>query len=347
MSKLRQEKEILSISRIAFLLLFAIIAFITAILNANRPITVGKDTEVYINYYNNVQFAHDKLKFEPAFHNLALGLNHVGAPYELFFFLIYIVIFITCCFFYYKLVGGIKVNIPLHLFALTGLFFSSSWFLVATTNGLRQGLAIPLTWLAILYFSKKQYVRFFVFYSLSIGFHYSAILILPGFLLLRFRDGLLYFLIIFLGVGYYVGINEELVRLASLLLAHLFGYDLYSAIKFYGVDSGNWVGFQANLFLYSFFWLVFYYYASYLVTEPKRLRYAWRIYCVLIFCYFVFGFGGYSNRYAMYVWLFLPIMHTIFLVWLRIDPYIKYGLAFMIFGFGISFYVAHLVGMLI
>jgi hypothetical protein len=91
---------------------------------------------------------------------------------------------------------------------------------------------------------------------------------------------------------------------------------LYSLISEYGGEDSLYKGFSITFFLYSFILLLiilfinFYYKKFYSLTNILHIEILFKMYTVLIAPYFLLGFGGFSNRYALYGWFFIPIIYS-------------------------------------
>ena len=103
-------------------------------------------------------------------------------------------------------------------------------------------------------------------------------------------------------------------------VSEFFGLGLYESIRFYSITvseagAGRYEGFSISFFGYTILWpLVFFFLASStrLLSELEKSR--WfvivKVYMILCFPYFVFGFGPFSNRYAFIAWLFVPVFQS-------------------------------------
>jgi hypothetical protein len=94
---------------------------------------------------------------------------------------------------------------------------------------------------------------------------------------------------------------------------------IYASIAEYGGDDAMYVGFSLTFFLYSFFFVLIifsiYFFKDKFISRDKIFHFykLFKIYVVLIAPFFVFGFAGFSNRYAVYGWFFMPLFFTILL----------------------------------
>jgi len=187
---------------------------------------------------------------------------------------------------------------------------SSTWFYVCAVNGIRQGLSLPLIYLSLVFLHNNRLFMSSMLLLISAGFHYSAFLYLPFFLIIKFNFKFcisLYFIFL---IGYYLEINEAFIKYTSSLL----NLPLYGLIKEFAHGTTEyWYGFQAKFVFYTTFFLLFFIaLINYIHEDFRRLYVCFlKIFIALSCCYFFYGFGAFSNRYAFGVWNFIPLMLTL------------------------------------
>lgn len=280
---------------------------------------VGADTVAYKYYFNNLAESVLDDKFEPFFYLVAKIAATIGSI-EIFFGLVNVIFFIALFLFVKRL--KLDTDYVVFLLLLLGFVHLSNWYITAVTNGLRQGLAIPFIFLAYLCLYQKKTFWFVIYSLIACGFHYSSILILPFAVLLRINsDRLFIFIFSLVSIGYVTGINEWCIETISNFL----GLPVYSLIKNYGGGNGPWNGFNFLFFVYSSFWFwapftLLFCYGSKVNRDLKLLIYT---YGTLLIPYFIFGFGPFSNRYAFPAWLFLPILYSGIIYYLKISRSFK------------------------
>lgn len=142
--------------------------------------------------------------------------------------------------------------------------------------------------------------------------------------------------------GYPLGLWEKVVYLASKISP----IDLYSKIEDFSETGDLWVGFQLDFFMYTVAWPIIYFATSLLMvpTSKRRLVTIIRIYMILCMPYFVFGFSAFSNRFAFFAWLYLPILHYFAISNIKMSIYIRYLLTASIFIFGSIKYCLYFMG---
>lgn len=316
------------------------IFFCTGLLVANRDIYVGSDTATYVDYYMRLDEYHDVTRFGFLFNELSYFFYKAGWGVELYFF----TLFFIFNFLYFSVFSVLSRDIKLFSkwFVFSGVSFFSSWYLVATINGLRQGLSLPFLYIGLYFFSEKKYLAFLFFVFCAFGFHSSSMLALPFFIFVFFNQASVFFVFCLMAMLYCSGIAEHFVFFISDVLS----IDLYNRIAEYSASSDRWVGFQIDFFVYTVFWGGGLYWLKRYVKEKYLYSYVrvWKIYCILMLPYFFFGFGAFSNRYAFIGWLYLPVVQAMFLISSDLNAEIKLLISLMFFAFGVLLYVLFVSG---
>lgn len=321
-----------------YILLSVLVLF--SVLIGTRETSVGTDTQNYADFFFMVRESFHSSRFEFFYKVLTLSVSYFSDSLSLYFAIIYLIFNFCYLAFFYCAAGDERK--PQYLLVLFGFMCASSWYIVATTNGLRQGLSLPFLYFSLLYFSDNKYVRSFFFLLASLGFHKAVSLVIPFFLMVYLRTNIVFLVFIFSSLLYFFGFTEIILRLISSIMP----VDIYDYIVSYGAEADKWVGFQLGFFVYTIFWGV----AGYILREfvkgewlPAYSR-AWKFYCILMLPYFYFGFGAYSNRYAFIGWLFLPVVQTIFVVGSALDRVLKIAIVLMVLVFGLCSYATYLLG---
>jgi len=273
-----------TINLISISILF-IVLLVLSVLVATRDFSGSSDTIIYKDFFDNVEF-YNNSRFEILFKYLTLGVRFITDKYVVYFGFIFLLFTSLYVSFYYSILGeDRKIT---HLFIFFGLMLSSSWYVVATLNGLRQGFSLPLLYFSLLFFSKRKFIISIIFFLVSFGFHYSVILTLPFIALVFQTQRFVLFSFVISSLLYTLGISELLVKLVSDLLS----ISLYQDISNFGEGKNYRQGFQFDLFLYSFSWgPIFYILQRYVrVCYLENYIRVWKFYCVLIMPYFFFGF---------------------------------------------------------
>ncbi|MDB4204910.1 EpsG family protein [Polaribacter sp.] len=294
---------------------------IVSTLIAFRFLDVGKDTIEYTRaFYKYSSLEHALNGFEIGFSLLIYLISKYTESVELFFFVIAFIITTSYLYlskkFYQKIFN--KTSVPLEITLLIfSLLLLSSWYITMTTNGIRQGVSLVFIYLALFeFFFNNKKLKFLILYLLAISFHYSSLLIIP-FLLFKYLKFKYVFVIWFLtALGYVYGVNELIV----MKISSKFNLPIYDFIKYYSlergqVDGGHYNGFDWKFFIYTIFWplllMVIFNLKFRIQSIPllkNRIYILLKIYFLLSVPYFVFGFGPFSNRYAMLAWFMVPLL---------------------------------------
>lgn len=328
-----------------FLFIFLLASYFVGV----RDIDDISDTATYVKIYNQIDiYFWEGLEY--GFVAFAGAFSLFDLSYHYFFsgcFLL-VSLFLSLTFLrinYNELTSSQFVP----FFIFVGLLFSSSWFYTATTNGLRQGIA-----LSILYFSltflfdsvKRRIVTFFVFFVISCFFHKTLVLLVP-FLIPLFISSLSVRVygagFVVFGLFYFLGVNEWFVSLFSELVGNSIYKDVLTYCEHCWMEPG-WFGFNYKFFLYTVFWfLVSFVFLEFGFIErekEKQVAHAIKLYCLLAIFYFVFGFGGFANRWAMTAWLFIPVLQAVVLSSLNVSSRLKFIFALFMFCFYFRFLIA-------
>lgn len=202
----------------------------------------------------------------------------------------------------------------------------SGWYITEMTNGIRQGIALSiLYWAIITQLRFSNYIKFLLLFFLSVSFHFSIMLTLPFLMLIKLslkHLGYIWFLVLFF---YILGFNELIVATISQAL----NIEVYDMIKYYSVsdvtelDSAWWVGLQWDFLIYTVFFGilsmgVFFLKKDELINR-ESFSFIIKIYLIMSLVYFIFGFGPYSNRYAIMAWFFLPFLQVAVMIQIKLS----------------------------
>lgn len=301
---------------------FRFLIFLSALVSVfvgMRFSDVGKDTEQYIQHFNSSPEQILK-KFEIGFSSIMYLFSKNNFSVEYFFFFISFLI-TSIYLFFFKQIHLRSFREKSLSFGKMIFFFSllllSSWYFTMITNALRQGVALVFLYYSLfeLFYNRSKF-KFLLLFLTSISFHYSVILALPFLLLKNLRFRILFAIWLSTAVCYIYGINELIIKFIS----EKFNLPIYNFIKFYTLERGQtegglYNGFRIDFFIYTVFWplllmviikMKFRLKSSTIIVEEtfKLLK----IYFILSIPYFIFGFGPFSNRYAMLAWFLLPVL---------------------------------------
>lgn len=288
---------------ISAIILFYVLA-VTAYGIGNRPFYVGADTLTYADYYDRYEGLFVN-RFEPGFSILTFLIKHLRVGVRSYLSLLYIALcgFFTMFVVFSCLQDRVQRASATYIALVFAALFFSRWFENAAVNGIRQGLAAPLVYATLLFVGRRAFLFATLCGVTALCFHQSAglaILVSP-LMLLRERTQLY----VFLGscAAYIGGLNATLVR----ALPPLFGVNLYEFIVDYSSDAPLWHGPQFVFILYTCVFMMVFYGARYFLRQSVVFGEYVRIYSALSCMYFIFGIGAFSNRFAVYAWLFTSI----------------------------------------
>ncbi len=323
-----------------FALLFVLL--VLSFLVGSRELSVGTDTQNYADFFISVRESFFSSRFEFLFKVLTISIRSFSDSLALYFSLVFLIFNYVYLAFFYSALDDVRK--PQYLLTFFGLMCASSWYIVATTNGLRQGLSLPFLYFSLLYLANRKYFRSSLFLLVSFGFHKAVSLVFPFIFLLFFRVTPVFIVFLVSAFLYFFGLTERLLSFISSVIP----IDIYGYIISYGAETDKWVGFQLAFFVYTLFWGVVGYFVKEFLEKQWVLVYsrAFKFYCILMLPYFYFGFGAYSNRYAFIGWLFLPVLQAFFILGSKIDDVLKIVISLSLLALGVGSYAAYLTGLL-
>lgn len=317
---------------------FLIVLSISSLFVGFRDFSIGTDTYNYINIYDNAQLSY-RDRHELGFYYFTKFFGSIYDNYNFYFFIVClfvsIFIFLTFAKFIYEKDSNYEKNqnIIISLLIFLMCLFLSDWFYTGVTNTLRHSMALSLVYFSLFYLYKKRILLFLSLIILSTFFHQSTIILLPFFIALFFlinKSSNFYISIfLFFLIFYYLDLNGLFIEKFSSLI----GFDLYNTIYYYGDDGLSealWFGFDFRFVLFNIFWFFFPLILikfDLLDNNDQILKFFIKVFCVLSIYFFIFGFGGFSNRWAYPSWLFLPIYQAYIFSNIKINMYYKVVIA--------------------
>ena len=318
-----------------FIVLTFINATIVGILTSFRPVDYNFDTKQYTNFFlNSIEYF--ELKYEPLFSFVTFLFAQISNDPNFYFFFLYCLLLVSYVFFI-NCINNENNNLINIFNVLLFFLITSSWFVVSTTNGIRQGLAMPFLYISLFFLLKKisykNFSLFFLFFTISLLFHYSVVLFLPFifFIFLKF-----YFILLITSIFcifYIFNINEYIIFYLSIF----FDLPLYSLLKNYSSGSERFVGFVTNQFIYTIFFL--FAFVSMLKIIPDKFKFNYmillKIFCLMVIYYVFYGFGPFSNRYALYAWMLIPFILTYIVSFVKLEGKFKLIIILLLYPFAI------------
>lgn len=290
---------------------FFLITLFISFAVANRDIYDVPDTENYANNFlgkTNLHIHHEFL-----FEFLTYLIRIFTDSYIIYFFIINFILNFIILKIFIKISEIFYFNKFYFSIFSFGILIFSSWYYVAATNGLRQGLALVFVYYSFfIYLAYKKKLKSILLFGVSCFFHYSNFLIIPFLFLYKLNFNKLFILLNITGLFYVFGFNELIIKLVSESLS----LPIYTSIKYYtqdGAESYRY-GLQWDLFLYTLVFVYSYWWVcKYFLKENLYLINLVKFFYILVFVYFVFGFAGFSNRYAVISWFFSVFINCIIL----------------------------------
>ena len=194
-------------------------------------------------------------------------------------------------------------NVLLSILIFISLFASYNLGL----NVLRQGIAIPLSFIGLKFLFDRKVTAGFIIILLAALFHKSVLLMLVGWLLTIDRINVKYYFIL-LFVCTLLSILGVFSGLVDFIRSNVDSYR--HLVGDYALERYN-VGFRLDFWLFSIFPILLYY----VVKDTEKYKYFKIVkFYSLIFSVFVIMFAiPYSDRVGLYTWLMFPILLTLFI----------------------------------
>ncbi|MNB84180.1 hypothetical protein PS893_01054 [Pseudomonas fluorescens] len=286
-----------------FIVFFAIVAASYYI--SNRPFDMEGDTEVYINFYNDVNSGLENpfQTFEHGFIGVVNFFGFLGLSYQCFFFFVAFV-FLWSYYFLLKVVFGRGSSWALPVF---GVLLFYPFFFSLTANIIRQGFALCFVNFALVCCVKEYWRRGVVFSLLATLFHKSSLVYFP---FVFFRKQIMSIGVVGVLVFWVLVSMASYFKVFSLLVSMLFellsGYGL--SINYSDVDNIDYVtGFRWDFWAFSSFSIVLLITLKLLEGGRTNETYIFYI-CAFLACLHIAMFDvAYNDRFGIYAWIFYPL----------------------------------------
>ncbi|MEZ0474686.1 EpsG family protein [Luteimonas sp. B3_2_R+30] len=286
------------------LLLLLAVAIFGCWLIGTRPFDVGTDTSAYAGLYQRLGTGMVETRLEPGFVYLSyvlrqLGLGVVGYQAALFALLLGAATVATRRYFHY--LGDTRGYFTL-LSAALMLLLISPMFVNASINAIRQGIAAPLVFAALLSFHQRDWWKFALYGTLASSFHYSSLLYLAFAPVLLLRPDVQRYLAAAAFLCYVSGLSLIVVRTAL--------PSLYQTVMEYTATTRFESGVRIDFAVFSIFWYALPHLLAPLVPRPyrERIKNSTAVYLVMLLPFFSIGWGFFSNRYLLPGWLAVSLI---------------------------------------
>lgn len=311
-------------------------------LRANQ---IGTDTEVYASIFRDCGAGYFG-RFEYLFSATCYASSILSKSQYFFYFVMYSILYFSFSHFLdelFQLFNAPNHKKKIYRNFVMGFILASNWYLSASVNGLRQGIALPLLYTSLLNLQSKKFTKSFIFLLAALGFHYSITLVMPFLLFLFIKSPIT--IVIFGLLSFYLsvsGINEQLVYAMSKIAIPAF----YERISAYGAGQNMWFGPQTEHLLYTIFWLILP--AILLLAYGRRIKLLQPMVSLYFVCsmpYYWFGFANYSNRYAFFAWLLVPVIIGITIANLKVEKLSSGATSMLILLLGILIFISKIIFM--
>ncbi|MFC5436374.1 EpsG family protein [Rhodanobacter umsongensis] len=315
---------------------------VTAIVVSLRAINVGTDTRVYAGVFLGMRDSLLVTRFEPGFLALTRAASATGmsvAGYQATLFAALLAGSAVAARRYWTYLDSNRSFLTF-LTAVLLFLFVSPMFVNAAINAVRQGLAAPLVFAALLAFHQRKWRSFALLGAAASSLHYSSLVYLSvaPVLLLSLRRQRIIAGLAFL--AYCSGLTMMAVRVAVPAV--------YSDVMNYHADAVYRAGIRYDFALFSLFWYLLPFIASRTIRSPfsERIKQSAAVYMAMVLPFFLVGWGNYSNRYLLPPWVAASFIVAAVFCFSRV-PLLRHPLLLrggLVFACGVfSFYVIHQV----
>lgn len=286
------------------LLLLAAVAIFSCWLIGTRSPDIGTDTSTYAGFYQRLGTGLVETRLEPGFVYLSYALRQLGvglAGYQAALFAALLGAAVVATRRYFRYLGDTRGFFTL-LSAALMLLLISPMFVNASINAIRQGIAAPLVFAALLSFHQRQWWTFAAYGALASSFHYSSLLYLAFAPVLLLRPGVQRYLAAAAFLCYVSGLSMIVVRTAL--------PSVYQTVMEYTATTRYESGVRIDFAVFSIFWYALPYLLSPMVRERYRgpIKDSTAVYLVMLLPFFSIGWGFFSNRYLLPAWLSVSLI---------------------------------------
>lgn len=286
------------------LLLLLAVALFGCWLVGTRSIDTGSDTETYAGFFENLGQGLPETRLEPGFVYLSYGLRLLGlgvTGYQAALFALLLLAVALASRRYHRYLQT-PVSAQTLLCASLMLLLVSPMFANAAINTIRQGLAAPLVFAALLAFHRRRWAGFAILGALAASLHLSSLMYLlcaPA-LLLSTRWLRLVAVAAFL--LYVSGASMLLVRAAT--------PGFYDVVMEYTANPLYRSGVRVDFAIFTAFWYLLPHLLAPWIQPGARARIldSTSVYLVMVLPFFLIGWGFFSNRYLLPGWLAVSLI---------------------------------------
>lgn len=311
----RRSEDLVAGAALSLLLLLAVATYGCWVVGG-RGLDVGTDTRVYAGFFLSIGQQPIETRLEAGFVLVTyllrkLGLDANGYLTAMFALLLLAVAAATRT--YHRYLGGGRGYLTL-LSAALMLLFVSPMFVNGSINAMRQGMAAPLVFAALLCFQQRRWWAFLAYGAVATSLHLSSLLYLACVPALLLSGGWQRVLAVAAFLVYVSGLSQILVQ--ALLPA------LHTMVMEYTPNAYYRIGVRPDFAVFSFFWYVLAQMLLPLVRGEYRdaIRRSTEAYLVMLLPFFAIGWGYFSNRYLLPGWISVSLILAAVLCHSRLAP---------------------------
>lgn len=317
-----------------------VLLFLSGVLGY-RSIEVGIDTINYMGIFLSRESCNCIGGLEPGFEFFIYPMALLGFSSEAIFTVISLFIFIITFLIIHKLVEYYFLDIKTRSFKIKltvfFIFLFLPFYFQIHVNAIRQGMSLLILLLAFTYVLNKNYSASFWLALISIGFHYSAVLIVPFYLVFfhskieankKFLISMFVFLC--LVVVYATGFSEYIIKSFSFFT----GLPIWSAVSQYAHESSYKAGVRYDFLAFTFLVIAP---VAFFAIKKESFKDLSVFLFLSTFPFLLLGWGAYSNRYIFNTWIYAFIFLILLLV-IRLPKLSKVPYFFGVLSVMIIFY---------
>lgn len=269
-----------------------------------RPLEIGTDTETYAGFFEGLDRGLPETRLEPGFVYLSYALRTLGLGvqgYQAALFALLLLAVALAVRVHHRPLASTQAY-PTLLCASLMLLFVSPMFANASINAIRQGLAAPLVFAALLSFQQRRWPGFVALGVLATSLHFSSLLYLACAPALLLRPNLLRALAALAFLAYVAGLSMKAVGAAA--------PSLYATVMEYTANPNYRAGVRIDFAVFTIFWYLLVLAVSPWVqaTARRQVLDSASVYLVMVLPFFAIGWGYFSNRYLLPGWLAVSLI---------------------------------------
>ncbi len=284
--------------------LLCVVAVFGCWLVGTRSLETGTDTETYAYFFESLDAGLPETRLEPGFVYLSYLLRQAGlgvAGYQAVLFGLLLLAVAYASRIHHRYLDT-PVSRQTLLCAGLMLLFVSPMFVNASINAIRQGLAAPLVFAALLFFHRRHWAGFILCGALATSLHMSSLMYLLCAPALFLSTRMLRLVAVAAFALYVSGGSMLIVRAAA--------PSFHDLVMEYTANPLYRSGVRIDFAVFTAFWYLLPHLLAPLVQAPWRQRVldSTSVYLVMSLPFFIIGWGFFSNRYLLPAWLSISLI---------------------------------------